>query len=87
MEGLAGLRGWRWIFIMEGIMTVVLGILGYMLIVDFPDKVHLSKRPFLTVDELQLLKDRLQRDRGDSEFDKITLKIIGKVLLNWQIWA
>jgi len=72
---------------MEGIMTVVLGILGYMLIVDFPDKVHLSKRPFLTVDELQLLKDRLQRDRGDSEFDKITLKIIGKVLLNWQIWA
>jgi hypothetical protein len=37
MAGLAGLSGWRWIFIIQGIMTVVLGIAGYWLLVDFPD--------------------------------------------------
>jgi hypothetical protein len=37
MKGLAGLNGWRWIFIIEGLMTVLLGIAGYWLLVDFPD--------------------------------------------------
>lgn len=87
MEGLAGIRGWRWIFIIEGIITVVLAVVGYLMIVDFPDKVHLSKRPFLDANELHLLKERLEADRGDSEFDKITLKVVGRVFLNWQIWC
>lgn len=37
MAGLAGLSGWRWIFVMEGIITMLLGIAGYWLLVDFPD--------------------------------------------------
>ena len=37
MGGLAGLNGWRWIFIMEGIITILLGFVGYWLLVDFPD--------------------------------------------------
>lgn len=41
MSGLGGQSGWRWIFIMFGIMTCVIGIVGYWGVVDFPD----SKRP------------------------------------------
>lgn len=37
LEGKGGLRGWRWIFIVEGLITIVLGIAGYWLLVDFPD--------------------------------------------------
>ncbi len=37
MAGLAGLNGWRWIFIMEGIITILIGLVGYWLLVDFPD--------------------------------------------------
>jgi MFS family permease len=37
MNGLANLSGWRWIFTIEGILTVLLGIAGYWLLVDFPD--------------------------------------------------
>jgi len=29
MDGLADYSGWRWIFIMEGILTCVVGIIGY----------------------------------------------------------
>ncbi|EEY22931.1 pantothenate transporter liz1 [Verticillium alfalfae VaMs.102] len=37
MNGLANLTGWRWIFIIEGIITCLLALLGYWLLVDFPD--------------------------------------------------
>ncbi|KAI2642725.1 major facilitator superfamily domain-containing protein [Xylaria nigripes] len=37
IEGAGGLRGWRWIFILEGIVTILLGIAGYWLLVDFPE--------------------------------------------------
>ncbi|KAF3078584.1 hypothetical protein TWF102_003327 [Orbilia oligospora] len=36
MDGLAGLGGWRWIFIMEGIVTVFLGVICYMFLVESP---------------------------------------------------
>ena len=36
MDGVAGYRGWRWIFIIEGIITCLLGLGGYFLLVDFP---------------------------------------------------
>ncbi|KAH7416640.1 major facilitator superfamily domain-containing protein [Cadophora sp. MPI-SDFR-AT-0126] len=38
MGGLAGYRAWRWIFIMEGIITCLIGILGYIFMVDFPEQ-------------------------------------------------
>lgn len=31
-----GLSGWRWIFIMQGVITCLLGLAAYVLIVDFP---------------------------------------------------
>ncbi|KAK2732399.1 hypothetical protein FQN57_002922 [Myotisia sp. PD_48] len=71
MEGLGGLRGWRWIFVIEGIITCVLAIFGYFLIIDFPDKVR-DKKSFLTEEEVDLIKEGLARDRGDAEFDPIT---------------
>jgi hypothetical protein len=37
MAGIANLNGWCWIFILEGILTILLGVAGYWLLVDFPD--------------------------------------------------
>ncbi|PBK77367.1 MFS general substrate transporter [Armillaria solidipes] len=34
MDGLAGMEGWRWIFLVEGLMTIVLGLLGPIIILD-----------------------------------------------------
>lgn len=86
MEGVGGLRGWRWIFIIEGLMTIVLACVGIFIIVDFPDKVLQSRKPFLTAEEVQIVKDALLEDRGDEqgEMSKVSLKNIGKVLMTWQ---
>lgn len=86
MEGLSGLRGWRWIFIIEGLITVLLACIGVFVIVDFPDKVSQSRRPFLTPDEVQHIKDVLDADRGEEggELGTVSWRSIGSVLMTWQ---
>ncbi|SAL43454.1 MFS transporter [Caballeronia concitans] len=38
MDGLAGLRGWHWLFILEGVPTVLLGIACLFMLTDTPAK-------------------------------------------------
>jgi hypothetical protein len=37
MDGINGLRGWQWIFIIEAIPTLVLSIATYFILPDFPE--------------------------------------------------
>lgn len=37
MDGIGGLEGWRWIFILEGIATVLIGCVSAVCLVDVPD--------------------------------------------------
>lgn len=72
--------------IIEGLIPIALAFLGLWLIIDFPDKIHEAKRPFLTEAEVQIVKDRLNADRGDAEYDHITPRKVLKTLMMWQIW-
>jgi len=33
---LPGIAGWRWIFIMQGLLTCIVALIGFVTIVDFP---------------------------------------------------
>lgn len=37
MKGIQGYNSWRWIFILEGIATIVLGIAAFFFVSDFPE--------------------------------------------------
>lgn len=37
MDGLGGLRGWQWIFIIEAIPTLLLSVAAYFYLPDFPE--------------------------------------------------
>ncbi|KAK8085785.1 hypothetical protein PG997_007056 [Apiospora hydei] len=54
MDEIGGLEGWRWIFILEGLLTVVMGILCFPLLIDSP---ALSGR-WLEPDEIRYLELR-----------------------------
>ncbi|KAM3445940.1 hypothetical protein NHJ13734_000117 [Beauveria thailandica] len=86
LNGQANLTGWRWIFLVQGLITVVLATVAYWLLVDFPD----SDRPtwrFLTKDELRWVVSRIQQDRGDSAMSKFELKRFLRNGLDLKIWA
>jgi hypothetical protein len=74
------------IFIINGAMTIFLAILGRILIVDFPDKVHKSRRPFLNAEEVSAIQGKLDRDRQDAEYDELTTRKFMKVCGRWELW-
>ncbi|RKP39457.1 major facilitator superfamily domain-containing protein [Dimargaris cristalligena] len=55
MNGVAGLAAWRWLFIIEGVPTVLLGVLVYFCLADSPSSVK-----WLTPEEKAVTLARLQ---------------------------
>lgn len=75
---------WRWIFIIEGTITVLAGVGSWFIIVDFPDS---SSNTFLTTEERAFVKARLAADRGPEEREKVTLKAVAQTAADWKPWA
>ncbi len=69
MEGVGGLRGWRWIFIMPGLITVACVLLVYYFVSEFPEDAK-----WLKPDEMALLRERLEQDRAEVFNEKSTLR-------------
>ncbi len=63
MSGVGGLHGWSWIFILEGIITVIVGVIGFFLMPS-----SISKAKFLTSEERTFASNRLiHASRGQDE--------------------
>lgn len=85
MDGVGGLEGWRWIFVLEGLASVVAGVACFFLLIDTPS---LSQR-WLDQDEIRYLELSMAIKQGglseelESTFKWKDLKI---VLQNWRIY-
>jgi D-galactonate transporter len=56
-DGVAGLPGWKWLFLLEGLPSVVLGLVVLWLVAD-----RIEDARWLSADEKRLLADRLAAD-------------------------
>ncbi|KAK4226024.1 putative high-affinity nicotinic acid transporter [Podospora fimiseda] len=81
MAGVAGLNGWRWIFILEGILTVAVAIIAFWAMQDYPDTAK-----FLTPEERQEVSARLKLDRS-SLADEFDMRYFWAALKDWKIWV
>ena len=82
MSGIRGYSGWRWIFILEGILTAMVAISFFFLIPAFPEDAK-----FLTQEEKDYVKARLQVDQGRSAAErKILLRDVGRVFKDYKIY-
>jgi len=61
LHGLAGLSGWQWLFILEGLPAVILGVLVLRILPVGP-----NEAVWLEVDERIALYSRLEREHGRS---------------------
>ncbi|KAI3343772.1 major facilitator superfamily domain-containing protein [Ustulina deusta] len=86
LEGRGGLRGWRWIFVIEGILTIALSVAGYWLLVDFPDSNRKTWK-FLSDKERAWVVNRVNADRGDAEVPEFRLSNFLRAGLDWRVWA
>lgn len=82
MAGVGGYNGWRWIFIIEGSLTVVVAVLGKFFIVDWPET---SK--FLNPQERALLLRRLREETAEARMDTLDTKATKRILTDWKIYV
>jgi len=84
LDGVAGLEGWRWMYIICAIITIPVGIIGYVILPGTPEQ---PNRLFLNDKNIQLAKARLTKAGHsivDQKFTLASLKRIGK---KWNFWA
>jgi len=81
MDGAAGYEGWRWIFILEGIATVVIAVASVWMLYDYPDTAK-----FLTPTEKAFVVRRLKRD-NDGCSQRYDLKFMKDAFLDWKVWV
>lgn len=86
MNGIRGYSGWRWIFIIEGILTCLIAVVGYFTLVDFPDNAQRHRR-FLNSEELKFCIARINVDRGDAVAEPWSLKKFLIPALDLKIWG
>lgn len=86
MDGTGGYRGWRWIFLVEGIATVALGVATFFCLIDSP---ALSGR-WLEPDEIRLLElQRFIKQGGrfsDETHEKLSWPDFKAVITNWRLY-
>ncbi|KAI6578270.1 hypothetical protein MCOR06_010714 [Pyricularia oryzae] len=85
LAGKGGLNGWNWIFIVQGAVTIVVALLGWFVIIDFPSRAN----KFLTPREQAYVLARINQDRGDAEEDAVTRAKVLHHLGDWKLyfWA
>lgn len=84
MDGLAGLSAWSWIFILEGLLSIIVSFSAYWLIRDYP-----QHRPrFLNSAEREEIVRRLHEDAGESFEDSKGFRwdFVWEALSDWKIW-
>lgn len=85
-ETLPGIAGWRWIFILQGVLSVVAALVGYVFIVDFPELSHKSfGLKFLTEKEAAFVVARIEKDRHDAIPEEFQLGKYLKNVLNLKV--
>ncbi|KAI4627897.1 hypothetical protein J4E80_002032 [Alternaria sp. BMP 0032] len=91
MDGVGNLAGWRWIFILEGILTVIVAVIAYFTLYDFPETAT-----FLTEEERAFVVYRLKyqnyKEEADggvrvAQDDSFQWKFVKAAFLDWQIWT
>lgn len=62
MDGVAGLAGWKWLFILEGLPTVLLGIAMLWVLADSPEEAA-----WLTPEERRIVRERITAELREKE--------------------
>ncbi|KAF9820406.1 hypothetical protein IEO21_01415 [Rhodonia placenta] len=81
MTGVGHKSGWSWIFIIEGLATIVLASASYPLVYNYPDTAT-----FLNAEEKQLLHDRLVDDNDALSGETFQWHYVKRAFQDVTVW-
>ncbi|EGO01798.1 hypothetical protein SERLA73DRAFT_103821 [Serpula lacrymans var. lacrymans S7.3] len=81
LGGVAHKSGWRWLFIIDGVITLPIAIYGFLV---FPDVPNSTRAFYLTQEERELAYKRLESDTAQH---KLSWDLFKRVLGKWRWYA
>ncbi|KAL8800450.1 MAG: hypothetical protein Q9182_005162 [Xanthomendoza sp. 2 TL-2023] len=81
MTGVGGLRGWRWIFILEGLLTILVSLAAYFFIFNYP-----ATASFLTDDERARVRTRLKASNDATNDEAFSWKNVSLAVKDPKVW-
>ncbi|OJD31075.1 mfs transporter [Diplodia corticola] len=83
MGGVGGKPGWAWIFILEGLATILVGGISFWMVHDFPDDAK-----FLSPDDRARVIRRLKADKQSSaEHEEFKMEYFWASVKDWKTYA
>ncbi|KAG6002742.1 hypothetical protein E4U21_002799 [Claviceps maximensis] len=82
MNQTRGLPAWRWLFLLEGLPSVLSSVLVWFLLPDYPETAS-----WLSDDEKRLAVARLARQGSHGQGKSLTWAEAKSTLLEWRLWA
>ncbi|KAL2815642.1 major facilitator superfamily domain-containing protein [Aspergillus cavernicola] len=83
MDGIGGKEGWAWIFILEGLATILIGVISFWMVYDFPDEAK-----FLSDDDRKRVLRRLAADQqASAEHEQFKMSYFWNSLKDWKTYT
>jgi ACS family tartrate transporter-like MFS transporter len=79
LDTVLGMHGWQWLFLLEGMPSVVLGFVVLTYLTDYPKDAE-----WLSTEERQWLVDRMQREEQQRQ-QRHNADRLGAIL-QWRVW-
>jgi len=91
MDGVFGYVAWRWLFFVEGALTILVAIVALFILPDFPEAEYIS---WLTPEEHQLARRRMIEDADPGNSPHVTekasvttMKGFISAVSDWKVWG
>lgn len=82
MDGLAGMHGWRWIMIIEGLPTVLMGLATFLLLPNDAESAY-----FLTEQEKKMMVALRAAEYGNTRAaNEFARRDMIKAFKDWRVW-
>jgi len=79
LNGVHGLAGWRWLFIIDGCISLPIGLLGFFIFPGMPT----SAKPWWLTTAQHELGQRRMREEGVEAPKKITMRMLRRIFCHW----
>ncbi|KAJ1722936.1 hypothetical protein LPJ53_002689 [Coemansia erecta] len=76
------IKRWQWVFILEGLITIVVAFFGYYVLQDHPEKCR-----FLSDEEKELIVQYKRREGTLGGSQALSMKDTKRALFDWQLWC
>lgn len=81
MAGVGGKGGWAWIFILEGLATVLIGIVSFWMVHDFPDDATFLSEP----DRARVIRRLKLDNQSSAEHEEFKMAYLYAALKDWNV--